>query len=44
MAGNSPEMVKTHYNGARNAKEAAVFWSIKPPESGIIQGHKVAAA
>ena len=42
--GNSPEMVKTHYNSARNAKEAAAFWAITPPESGIVKFPKVEAA
>jgi integrase len=42
--GNSVQMVRDHYNGARNATEAAAFWAITPPESGIIKFPKVAVA
>lgn len=42
--GNSVTMVRDHYNGARNAKEAAAFWKLAPPKRGIIKFPKVAAA
>ncbi len=42
--GNSVAMVRDHYNGARNATEAAAFWKITPPKKGIIQFPKAEVA
>lgn len=41
-AGNSPNMIHRHYKGLVKAKEAEVFWSLKPTRSNVIQMREAA--